>query len=171
MPELFAEVLQCPRRFVFGRRIARLIALRGVRSVLALVGVTLLLSACASVPSQEMSDARRALDAAEQAEARRLLPLAMKRASTTLESANSALRAGQYDEARQLAREARDEAIAVRVLAGRSEEIRHSVASARAQGRAWQDMDQLMQRAIAMSRNGDIKGALSLSEKAIGMLR
>jgi hypothetical protein len=122
---LFAEVLQCPRRFVFGRRIARLIALRGVRSVLALVGVTLLLSACASVPSQEMSDARRALD----------------------------------------------EAIAVRVLAGRSEEIRHSVASARAQGRAWQDMDQLMQRAIAMSRNGDIKGALSLSEKAIGMLR
>lgn len=118
-----------------------------------------------------MSDARRALDAAEQAEARRLLPLAMNRASTKLESANSALRAGQYDEARQLAREAREEAIAVRVLAGRSEEIRQAVASARAQGRAWQDMDQLMQRAIAMSRDGDIKGALSVSEKAIEMLR
>ena len=167
MSELFAEFLQCPRRLVFGRRTAS----RNVRSVLASLGVALLLSACASVPSQEMSDARRALDAAEQAEARRLLPLAMKRATTTLESANSALRAGQYDEARQLARKARDEAIAVRVLAGRSEAIRQGVASARAQGRAWQDMDQLMQRAIALSRDGDIKGALSVSEKAIEMLR
>ena len=171
MPEVLADFFQCPRRLVFGRRTACRIASRNVRSVLASLGVALLLSACASVPSQEMSDARRALDAAEQAEARRLLPLAMKRATTTLESANSALRAGQYDEARQLARKARDEAIAVRVLAGRSEEIRQGVASARAQGRAWQDIDQLMQRAIAMSRDGDIKGALSVSEKAIGMLR
>ena len=171
VPGLFFELLQYPRRFVFESRAARQIVSRALRAVLCALGVTLLLSACASVPSQEMSDARRALDAAEQAEARRLLPLAMKRASTKLESANSALRAGQYDEARLLAREAREEAIAVRVLAGRSEEIRQAVASARAQGRAWQDMDQLMHRAIAMSRDGDIKGALSVSEKAIGMLR
>ena len=171
MPELFSELLQFPRRLRFGRRTARGIASRSVRSVLVSLGAALLLSACASVPSQEMSDARRALDAAEQAQARRLLPLALKRASTTLESANSALRAGQYDEARQLALEARDEAIAVRVLAARSEQIRQGIASARAQGRAWQGMEQLLQRAIAMSRDGNIKGALSVSEQAMGMLR
>lgn len=171
VPGLFVELLQCPCRFVFGRCAARQIVSRTFRAALCALGMTLLLSGCASVPSQEMSDARRALDAAEQAEARRLLPLAMKRANTTLESANSALRAGQYDEARRLAREARDEAIAVRVLAARSEEIRQGVASARAQGRSWQGMDELMQRAIAMSRDGDTKGALSVSEKAIGMLR
>ncbi len=166
MPDLFAVLLHRPRRLALERQTAQ----SRVHRVLAVLVVSLLLSACASVPSQEMSDARRALDAAEQADARRLLPLAMKRASTTLDNANSALRAGQYDEARQLALDAREEAIAVRVLAARSEQVRLAVAAARAQGRAWQPIDELMQRAIAMSREGDLKGALSVSEKVLEML-
>lgn len=166
MAKLFVGLSHCSHRAGLSGT-----ALRSVRGVFAPLAILLLLSACASVPSQEMSDARRALDAAEQADARRLLPLAMQRASSTLDSANSALRAGQYNEARQLALDAREEAIAVRVLAARSERVRLAVATARAQGRDWQAVDELMQRAIAMSREGDMEGALSVSERAIEMLR
>ena len=134
------------------------------------IGAALMLTACASVPSQEMSDARRALDAASQAGAQRLLPVAMGRASTTLDSATSALRAGQYDEARVLALSARDEAIDSRVLATRLVQIREGIAKARTEGRAWQEADRLMQRALTSSRAGDASGALSSSEQALLLL-
>jgi len=113
-----------------------------------------------------MSDARRALNAAEQADARRLLPITMGRASASLDSANSALRAGQYEQARLLARSARDEAIAARVLATRLVQVREAIARARAEDRAWQDAEQLVQRALEMSRAGDTRGALSSVEQA-----
>jgi len=130
------------------------------------IGLVSILGACASVPSQEMSDARRALNAAEQADARRLLPITMGRASASLDSANSALRAGQYEQARLLARSARDEAIAARVLATRLVQVREAIARARAEDRAWQDAEQLVQRALEMSRAGDTRGALSSVEQA-----
>ena len=150
-------------------RSAQVILRRASRHVLVFaltIGFALLVGACASVPSQEMSDARRALNAAEQADARRLLPITMGRASANLDSANSALRAGQYEQARLLARSARDEAIAARVLATRLVQVREAIARARAEDRAWQDAEQLVQRALAMSRAGDTRGALSSVEQA-----
>ena len=117
-----------------------------------------------------MSDARRALDAAEQADARRLLPDAMGRASATLDNANSALRAEQYDEARVLAASARDEAIATRQLATRLVRIREAISTARAEGREWQAAEALVQRALDMSRAGNTSGALSVIEQAALLL-
>ena len=141
------------------------------RATAVVMGFCLMLSACVSVPSQEMSDARRALDSAEQAGARTVLPDAMGRASAALDSASRALRAGQYDDARGLARAARDEAIAARMLATRLQQIKAAIAAARTEGRAWQDAEQLLQRALQMSRAGDSDGALSVADKAAISLR
>ena len=144
--------------------------MRIVLAAAPVAGAALMLVGCASVPSQEMSDARRALDAASQADAQRLLPIAMGRASATLDSASSALRAGQYDKARVLALSARDEAIDTRVLATRLVQIREGIAKARSEGRAWQEADRLMQRALANSRAGNTSGALSSAEQALLLL-
>ena len=129
------------------------------------------LGACMSVPSQEMSDARRALDAAVHADARRLLPITIGRASATLDRANDALRAGQYDEARVLARAAQDEAIAARQLAIRLVQIRQGLAEVRDQGQEWRHIEQLVQRALALARAGDTGGALLTSEQAQAALQ
>lgn len=153
------------------RRVALAALLRPALVAVLAIGAALMQSGCASVPSQEMSDARRALDAALHAGARQLVPSAVERADSTLESASSALRAGQYDEARDLARSSRDEAIAARMLATRLVQIKEAIASARAEGRAWQYTDQLMQRALAMSRAGDTPGALSIADQAVKSLR
>ena len=161
--------------FTVARTIGRFTRLKGtIRRVflgVIVVASGSMLSACASLPSQEMSDARRALDAALQADARRMLPLELARATAKLQGANDALRVGHYDEARELARAVRDEAIAARVLASRLVHVQGVMATARAQGRGLQDIDVLIRRALEMSRAGDSSGALAIVEQAATSLR
>ena len=161
--------------FAIARTVERITRLRGLLRhalpVAVVIGCVTMLSACLSVPSQEMSDARRALEAAVQADVRRLLPIELGRATAKLDSANDALRAGHYDEARELARSARDAAIAARVLATRLVQVRAGVAAARAQGHEWQGADALLQHALEMSREGDTGGALSIVERVAASLR
>ena len=130
-----------------------------------------MLSACLSVPSQEMSDARRALDAAVQADARRLLPIELGRANSKLDSANDALRSGHYDAARELALSARDAAIATRMLAARLVQVRARIAAARSQGDELQGVEALIQHALKISREGDTGGALLVIERVASSLR
>ncbi|MFT5173432.1 MAG: hypothetical protein ACI8W7_001609 [Gammaproteobacteria bacterium] len=139
--------------------------------VAVVIGCVTMLSACLSVPSQEMSDARRALDAAVQADARRLLPIELGRANAKLDSANEALRSGHYDEARELARSARDAAIVARVLAARLVQVRAGIATARAQGHELQGAEALIQQALKISRDGDTDGALLIVEQVALSLR
>lgn len=73
----------------------------------ATVAAALMLAACASAPVQEMSDARQAIQAAEEAGAAELAPEALSEARRLLSSAEQKLQDRAYSGARHDAREAR----------------------------------------------------------------
>lgn len=88
-----------------------------------LLAATVLLAACAVAPVQEMSDARQAVMAAEQAGAEEHAPERLNEARNHLARAQQSLEVREYDEAREHATRARD--AAVRALTA-SEAIRGS---------------------------------------------
>lgn len=71
-------------------------------------------AACASIPSQEMSDARQAVQAAQEADAGTLAPEQLSEAQRLLEEARGALNLGNYSAARDYARRAKETAIRAR---------------------------------------------------------
>ncbi|MFP5344485.1 MAG: DUF4398 domain-containing protein [Gammaproteobacteria bacterium] len=71
-------------------------------------------AACASIPSQEMSDARQAVQAAQEADAGTLAPEQFSEAQKLLEEARGALSLGNYSEARASALRAKEAAIRAR---------------------------------------------------------
>ena len=71
----------------------------------------LLVVACVSAPVQEMSDARQALQAAEQADAHEKAPESYRAARRLLEEAEQHLDAGDYRAARDSAMAARQESV------------------------------------------------------------
>ncbi len=75
---------------------------------LALIG---LLTACAGVPVQEMSDARQAVEAARQANAQTYAPEELQAAENLLQRAEEALTEGYYRQAREDAEAAREQAV------------------------------------------------------------
>ena len=86
------------------------------KSVLYFVAA-MLIWGCASAPIQEMSDARQALQAARQVvdtSAPAVSQDAITRAGELLEAAETELRRGDYDQAREHAREAKMLAIEAR---------------------------------------------------------
>jgi len=74
---------------------------------LAVVAVLLLLGGCAGAPVQEMSDARQAIQAAEEAGAGEVVPGTLQDAKRLLTSAERKLQREAYGAARADAREAR----------------------------------------------------------------
>jgi len=76
----------------------------------AAAAMFVLLAACASAPVQEMSDARQAIQAAEEAGAAGLAPDALRDAKRLLTSAERKLQRQAYASARQDARESRRKA-------------------------------------------------------------
>ena len=82
-------------------------------SLLVLVGA-LALTACASAPVQEMSDARQAIEAARAAGGDHYTPETLTEARTLLNQATDDLARGEYAEARTAALQARQRAIFAR---------------------------------------------------------
>lgn len=78
---------------------------------LAVVLVAMFAFACAGAPVQEMSDARQALAAAEQAHAEKAAASDMAHAQQYLEAAQKELDAGDYSAAREDAQLARQYAL------------------------------------------------------------
>lgn len=76
--------------------------------------ILLALTACATAPVQEMSDARQAIYSAEAVGAVQRSPTALLAAQRLLREAQGRLEAGAYAEARRYALDARDEAIKAR---------------------------------------------------------
>ena len=74
-------------------------------------------SGCAGVPAQEMSNARQAVRAAERAGATTAAPEVLGEAKVLLKSAESHLRRGNYRTARDQAELARTRAVEARSLA------------------------------------------------------
>ena len=71
----------------------------------------LMITACVTPPVQEMSDARQSIRSAEDVGATQHSPDAMRVAWDLLREAQAHLEAGAYDDARQLALDARESAI------------------------------------------------------------
>jgi len=130
-----------------------------------------LLTSCAAVPSQEMSDARRSLDAAREANAGALVPGAMASAESALEEASAALRAGKYDAARESAGRAQETAILARQLATRLATVDTAIAAARAAGKPWQGAQELLGHARAASREGALARALEIAGRAQSLVQ
>ncbi len=70
-----------------------------------------MLAGCASIPVQEMSDARQAIEAAAQSGGDQKAVVQMREARAALASAEDALKKVQYRSARRLAQQARTMAI------------------------------------------------------------
>lgn len=82
-------------------------------------GMLLMLAGCASIPSQEMADARTELRAAETANAARYAPEPLAEARKYLADAERRLELGDYADARRNADQARLYAISARRQAQR----------------------------------------------------
>lgn len=82
--------------------------------LLLLCTTTALVTACATAPVQEMSNARQALDAAKSAGADQHAPTTYQQAETLLKKAEQDLAAHEYSSARDNADAARDAAIKAR---------------------------------------------------------
>ena len=81
---------------------------------LLFLGILIALSACASAPVQEMSDARQASQAAHAAGAERAAPETLLSARGLLEQAERELESGHFREARRNALGARAQAMLAR---------------------------------------------------------
>jgi predicted S18 family serine protease len=76
--------------------------------------VTAMVGCAISPPVQEMSDARQAIRAAQDAQADRHAPAALNQAEELLTRATRSLEQGEYENARQAALAAKQKAIAAR---------------------------------------------------------
>jgi hypothetical protein len=130
-----------------------------------------LLAGCAGVPSQEMSDARRALAAAREADARELAPASLERATLALDEATRALRSGEYADARRFALQAHEEAVLTRELAALSAQTARAIAVAREAGRPWQGAEALLREAERSSQAGDTARAVQFALRARELVR
>ena len=79
--------------------------------------LAVLLTACAAIPAQEMSDARQAIRAAERAGAEKHAPELLAEAQRLVETARLNIQKGEYREAREEAVLAREKAMEARRLA------------------------------------------------------
>jgi hypothetical protein len=141
------------------------------RAAVAIAFLAAALGGCASVPSQEMSDARRALDAARAARAAELVPEVMARADGALADASDALRRGDFERARARADAARESAIVARRLAIRIDAVDAELRAARDAGRPWEGAHDLLVHARRVAEEGDVERALAVVDRAEALLR
>ncbi len=97
--------------------------LRGAQALArALVTLSLLVTACAAVPYQQMSDARQAIESARPVVMDHPGPASqVDKAQSLLDQAEAHLRAAEYDRARETAEQAKRLAIEAREAAAESD--------------------------------------------------
>ena len=139
------------------RALARLLASLSI--------ITWLLCGCASVPTQEMSDARQALQAARAAGAERDAPDTLRNTKRLLSGAEQALAFGDYQRARREAISAKEEAIKARTMAVAIGQAKVALANAQAQGHQLPVAVQTLRDAEAAARLGDASTAVRLAEQ------
>jgi hypothetical protein len=137
-----------------------------LRLVASALAAAIVLAACASAPTQEMSDARQAVYSARDADASDFAPRSMDSAEQLLARAQQSLKQGRYGVARDDALEARQAAMKARQVAVAIIEARVAVADAKAKGSAWSSAESLIDEAQAAGRQGDESRAWELAREA-----
>lgn len=143
------------------RRLAKIWILPVVMLAVSLIG-------CAAAPIQEMSDARQAVRAAQEADAARHAPRYLEQAETHLQNAEHALTDGArgYKPAREEAVAAKDAAMKGRTLAVAIGAAKAAVAEAVAAGALSAKTEAALRDAVAAARAGDDTRAAELARTA-----
>jgi hypothetical protein len=125
-----------------------------------------LLVGCASAPIQQMSDARQALQAAEQAGAPELAPIEFKQANRHLTKAEHAMEVAEYRRARAEAEQAQGQATDARSLAVALQAAHDAVQQGKAIGAPSPDAGLFLDRALQAAKLGQTKRAHALATQA-----
>jgi len=126
----------------------------------------LLLSACASAPTQEMSDARQAVRAAHDAGADQHAPVTLQEAESKLDSAGTELHMHNYRQARKSALAAKVSAINAQDMAYAIGSAAAAVDKARQHGVLSAEAEQLLNKARRVASQGDVQTAVRLANEA-----
>jgi len=137
---------------------------RAALPVICLAALSLL--ACVTIPIQEMSDARQALNSAGDAGAAEFAPHSLAAANRQLTRAEAALSNKDYTHAREAAAVARADARQARRLADSFALVTAKLDAARAVGAQCQAADALLQQALSRTRSSDEAEAAALLEQA-----
>lgn len=129
-----------------------------------LVGI----AACATYPSQEMSDARQALRAAHEAGAEQHAPSLLRKATTHLFDAEKGLgsQAPAYGTARQNALAAKEEAVKARKVAVAIHEAKIALAHLPQHNRFTQQAQQALEKALQAEARGETQTAIDFAIQA-----
>lgn len=136
--------------------------------ILPVAILTVSLLGCAAAPIQEMSDARQAVRAAQEADAARHAPRYLLQAEGHLQNAEQALTDGArgYKPAREEAIAAKDAAMKGRTLAVAIGAAKAAVAEAVAAGALSEKTEAALRDAVAAARAGDDTRATELAHTA-----
>jgi len=136
--------------------------------------VLLSLASCVTIPIQEMSDARQAINSAEEAGGREYAAFSLQKADQQLLAAEQALRSKHYTDAREAAHEAKANGQRARNLANRFGRTIALMNAARQDGVDGLPEDQLLQakasaaigdEAAAIDRLRQIETSVALAQK------
>lgn len=129
--------------------------------------VTGLLTGCASAPTQEMSDARQAVRAAQDAGAESLAIGTLSSAEMRLEKAENALKRRTFTRARKNAVMAKEEALKAKNIALAISDAKLAIEHAITHGVPTIEAEKLLAQAEEAARQGDEQLTIYLSEKVI----
>lgn len=144
----------------------RLINMTGLVYKAVIATVVLMLTACATAPTQEMSDARQAVRAAQEAGAELHAPDVLNTAEQQLDRAGERLHEHNYRQARKEAVAAREQAFEAQEMALAIGAAVNSVEKAREKGVLSAEADVLLQRAQDAASHGDVQVAVRLANEA-----
>lgn len=135
--------------------------------LVGLLGLVVMVAVgCASAPTQEMSDARQAIQAAREAGAQQYAPKALGSAEELLGAAEGAIESRDFDMAREKAVAAKKRAVAARNMALAIGAAQASLDEAQKLGTAWRDTQKILDQAKAAADAGDEEQAVKLAGKA-----
>lgn len=141
------------------------------RSLFVVLVAAVYLAACANAPTQEMSDARQAINSARSADAAAYAPSSMDSAERLLDLAEQSLKQGSFDAARNDALEARQAAMKARKVAVAITEARAAMEKAKNKGSASLVVEGLLDEAQAAGQQGDESRAWELATEAMRRLQ
>jgi hypothetical protein len=128
--------------------------------------VVLIMVGCASLPTQEMSDARQAIQAARYVKAESQVPALWAKAEHYLRQAEQNLESDQFNQARLAAILAKEQAVNAHNLAvaiDRAELVWQSVT---VMGHSAAEGDILLEKAQVAARQGDVEKTLAFAKLA-----
>lgn len=138
-----------------------------IAKLLTLSGIMLsVVVGCATAPTQEMSDARQAIQSAREAGADRYAPAGLQSAEGLLSQAEQSIEKGLYDSAREDAIAAKKQALSARNMALAIGSAEAALDQADKLGFEWRDSHEILAKARAAADDGDEATAVKYANVA-----